>query len=100
MASLHMLKILMARDSKFLARFASMTAVKALPTIAVRVKRAARSVGSAVRQTFTARKAAKSADSGGGSSDPDGRPQTESSIFALPVLTVSPIFAFLFGGAK
>ena len=39
-------------------------------------------------------------DEGGGDSDPDGRPQTESSIFALPVLTVSPIFAFLFGGAK
>lgn len=100
MASLRMLNILMARDHKFIDRFASITAVKALPAIAVRVKRTARSVGSAVRQTFTARKAAKSADSGGGSSDPDGRPHTEPSTFKLPTLNFSPIFAFQLGGAK
>lgn len=77
-----------------------------LPTIAAnrhsirRVKRVARAVRSSVRQTFTARKAAKSADSGGGSSDPDGRPHTEPSIFKLPALNFSPVFAFLSGGAK
>lgn len=66
-------------------------------TVAFRVQRAARAVRSAVRQTFAARKAAKSADSGGGSSDPDGRrPHTETNIRN----TFSAVSAFLFGGAK
>lgn len=66
-------------------------------TIAIRVQRAARSVRSSVRQTFTARKAAKAADSGGGSSDPDGRrPHTR----AITSNTLSPASAFLLGGAK
>ena len=77
-----------------------------LPAIAAnrhslsRVKRVARSARPAVRQTFAARKAAKSADSGGGSSDPDGRPHTELSIFKLFDLNFLPVFTFLFGGAK
>ena len=62
--------------------------------VAFRVQRAARAVRSAVRQTFAARKAA---DSGGGSSDPDGRrPHTETNTSNTP----SPVSAFLFGGAK
>ena len=65
--------------------------------VACRVQRAARAVRSAVRQTFAARKAAKAADSGGGSSDPDGRrPHTETNTSNTP----SPVSAFLFGGAK
>lgn len=50
-----------------------------LPTIAanrhsiIRTKRMARAARPAVRQTFVARTAAKAADDGGGSSDPDGR---------------------------
>ena len=68
-----------------------------IKAVAVRVKRAARSVGSAVRQTFAARKAAKAADSGGGSSDPDGRrPLKETNTRN----TFSAVSAFLFGGAK
>ncbi len=66
-------------------------------TIAFRVQRAARAVRSAVRQTFAARKAAKSADSGGGSSDPDGRrPHKEANTRN----TFYAVSAFLFGGAK
>ena len=68
-----------------------------IKAVAVRVQRAARSVRSAVRQTFAARKAAKAADSGGGSSDPDGRqPHTETNTSK----TLSPVSSFLFGGAK
>lgn len=67
-----------------------------IKVVAVRVQRAARSVRSSVRQTFAARKAAKAADSGGGSSDPDGRRHTETNTSK----TLSPVFAFLFGGAK
>ena len=64
--------------------------------VVFRVQRAARAVRSAVRQTFAARKAAKAADSGGGSSDPDGRrplnkPNTCNAL---------PVSAFLTGGAK
>lgn len=62
-----------------------------------RSRRTARTARSAVRQTFASRKAAKSADSGGGSSDPDGRrPHTETNTSN----THSHFFAFLFGGAK
>ena len=69
-------------------------------TVAFRVQRAARAVRSAVRQTFAARKAAKSADSGGGSSDPDGRrPHTETNT-RNTCNTFSAVSAFLFGGAK
>lgn len=68
--------------------------------VASRVQRAARSVRSAVRQTFAARKAAKAADSGGGSSDPDGRrPHTETNTRNTRN-TFSAVSAFLFGGAK
>lgn len=79
---------------------AATTAIK-LPAIikafAVRIQRAARSVRSAVRKTFAARKAAKAADSGGGSSDPDGRrPHTKPNT-SKTRLTVS---TFLIGGAK
>ena len=66
-------------------------------SIAGRIRRAARSARSSVRQTFAARKAAKAADSGGGSSDPDGRrPHTETNT----INTSLPVSAFLFGGAK
>lgn len=60
-------------------------------------RRAARSARPAVRQTFSARKAAKSADGGGGS-DPDGRPP-------LILVTINPlrfpasVVAFRIGGA-
>ncbi len=68
-----------------------------IKAFAVRIQRAARSVRSAVRQTFAARKAAKAADSGGGSSDPDGRrPHTKPNT-SKTRLTVS---TFLIGGAK
>lgn len=72
-------------------------AVKIIKTFSARIQRAARSARSSVRQTFAARKAAKTADSGGGSSDPDGRrPHTETNA-SKTRLTVS---AFLLGGAK
>jgi hypothetical protein len=45
----------------------------ALAPIQHTVRRTVRAVRQAVRKTFAARKAAKSSDSGGGSSDPDGR---------------------------
>lgn len=63
----------------------------------IRSKRVVRSTRPAVRQTFAARKAAKAADSGGGSSDPDGRrPPNQQK----PIRFTLPVFAFLFGGAK
>ena len=64
--------------------------------VAFRVQRAARAVRSAVRQTFAARKAAKAADSGGGSSDPDGRRPLNSP----PICNTLSVSAFLTGGAK
>lgn len=68
-----------------------------IKAVAVRVQRAARSIRSSVRQTFATRKAAKTSDDGGGSSDPDGRrPHTETNTSNTPL----PVSAFLFGGAK
>jgi hypothetical protein len=72
-----------------------------VPTIismaVVRVRRAARSARSAVRQTFAARKAAKSADGGGG--DPDGRPRPQQSYTLKNPRNTSFPAAFLLGGA-
>ena len=62
----------------------------------VRIQRAARSVRSAVRQTFAARKAAKSSDSGG---DPDGRPRPQQSYTLKNPRNTRFSTAFSFGGA-
>lgn len=69
-----------------------------IKAVAVRVLRSARTVRSAVRQTFAARVAAKASDGGGGgSSDPDGRqPHAETNIRKTRLI----ISAFTFGGEK
>lgn len=60
-------------------------------------RRSSRATRSSARQSFSARTAAKSADSGGGSSDPDGpRPHAKTN----PSNTHLHVSAFLFGGAK
>lgn len=63
----------------------------------IRANRSTRSTRPTIRQTFAARKSAKSADSGGGSSDPDGRrPHTKTNT----INTYLRVSAFLFGGAR
>lgn len=73
-----------------------------IPTLPKKVppflRGAARSARSSVRQTFAARKAAKSADGGGGSSDPDGR-RPKTYTFSNPRFTLL-VAAFRFGGAQ
>ena len=64
--------------------------------ISVVIRRAARSVRSAVRQTFAARKAAKTSDSGG---DPDGRPRPQQSYTLKNPRSTPFSTAFSFGGA-
>lgn len=77
-----------------------------LPVIAAnrhsvsRVKRVARAARPAVRQTFAARKAAKAADSGGGSSDPDGRRPQTYDVITRNIYSALPISPSVFGGAK
>ena len=66
------------------------------PKVAARIHRSTRSVRSAVRQTFSARKAAKS--TGGGSSDPDGRPRPSTCASRIARNTPA-VSAFLLGGA-
>lgn len=99
-AALSLAKILAAEFShartRWIGRIISESAKNRTHGMVGRVRRAARSVRSSVRQTFAARKAAKAADSGGGSSDPDGRrplnnPNTCNAL---------PVSAFLTGGAK
>ena len=76
---------------------AAMTLPSIVKAVSFRVQRAARAVRSAVRQTFAARKAAKASDSGGGSSDPDGRrPPNKPNTCNPPSL----VLAFQPGGAK
>lgn len=68
------------------------------PSMAVRTRSSSRSVRSAVRQTFSARKAAKA--TGGGSSDPDGRPRpSPSTCTSRTACSTRSISAFLLGGA-
>lgn len=69
------------------------------PNVAARIHRSTRSVRSAVRQTFSARKAAKSGDSGGGSSDSDGRPSACTPSLPQHPRHNLPFSPFLFGGA-
>ena len=65
-------------------------------TVIRRAARAARSARSAVRQTFAARKAEKSSDSGG---DPDGRPRPQQSYTLKSPSNTRLSTAFSFGGA-
>lgn len=66
----------------------------------IRTNRATRPARPAARQTFAARKSAKSADGGGGSSDPDGRRAHIKTNTINTCNTFSAVSAFLFGGAK